>query len=769
MVYYKNKAIRHNMFHINDLRDYDPNRLGDAMPSDLSSLQLLAGRIASIRFSTKTFFLFIFLLFAVVLPNPCSAKDAVQENPSHDLTSAIAKIEPGTAAEKTVLEKIDGGFSTIVNHMASVLFYRIAADQRHYIQLEHEEHYVRKADSQESFSKHNPNGSYPAKTLSEDEIVALGARGQLITAAQGGWYRQGTMGEQKVEYVTIVIDNSSKYIATDPAATRFQKDSGRLSRFDDETLTRTHVDELAQQGRLREDPTLVQQGAKPAYIHSERHGGAPVVVLWLAAGSIFFTFYMRGVNIWGFRHAVEIVRGRYDNPNEPGEVTHFQALSSALSATVGLGNIAGVTIAMAKGGPGAFFWMVMCGLLGMTSKFVECTLGQMYRQVREDGTVLGGPMQYLHVGLKEKGLGTLGMVLSIIFAIMCILASFGGGNMFQANQAGSTVLSMVQKSEINELERINREIKIAAEQVAAGVAGEMDTMIALQQQKQNLQEKMDQMKSVFLPTFGIIFALLVAMVIIGGIKRIGAAASKVVPTMCLMYIAACLFIILKHYARIPDLVMSIFQEAFTPTAFGGGLLGILVIGVQRAAFSNEAGVGSAAIAHSAARTEEPVREGAVALLGPFIDTVVVCSMTALVILITNAWNNDAWIVDQGLAGAALTSVAFENEISWFPYVLAAAVVLFAYSTIVSWSYYGERCWERLFGRSSTIVYKIIYVSCVFVGAISHLGAVLDFSDMMILSMAFPNILGAVILAPTVKRALADYWDRYRAGEFQTFK
>ena len=341
--------------------------------------------------------------------------------------------------------------------------------------------------------------------------------------------------------------------------------------------------------------------------------------------------------------------------------------------------------------------------------------------------------------------------------------------MFQANQAGSTVLSMVQKSEINELERINSEIKIVAEQVAAGVAGEMDTMVALQQQKQNLQEKMDQVKSVFLPTFGIIFALLVAMVIIGGIKRIGAAASKVVPTMCLMYIAACLFIILKHYARIPDLVMSIFQEAFTPTAFGGGLLGILVIGVQRAAFSNEAGVGSAAIAHSAARTDEPVREGAVALLGPFIDTVVVCSMTALVILITNAWNNDAWIVDQGLAGAALTSVAFENEISWFPYVLATAVVLFAYSTIVSWSYYGERCWERLFGRSSTILYKIIYVSCVFVGAISHLGAVLDFSDMMILSMAFPNILGAVILAPTVKRALADYWDRYRAGEFRTFK
>ena len=739
------------------------------MPTDLSLLQPMADRIASIRFSTKTFFLFIFLLFSVVLPNPCSAQEAVPENPTHDLTSAIAKIESGTTAEKTLLEKIDGGFSTIVNQMASVLFYRIAADQRHYIQLAHEEHYVREVDSQKSFSKHNPSGSYPAQTLSENEIVALGARGQLITAAQGGWYRQGTMGEQQVEYITIVIDNSSKYIATDPAATRFQKDSGRLSRFDDEILTRTQVDELAQQGRLREDPELVQQGAKSSYIHRERHGGAPVVVLWLAAGSIFFTLYMGGVNIWGFRHAIEIVRGRYDNPNEPGEVTHFQALSSALSATVGLGNIAGVTIAMAKGGPGAFFWMVMCGLFGMTSKFVECTLGQMYRQVREDGTVLGGPMQYLHVGLKEKGLGTLGMVLSIMFAIMCILASFGGGNMFQANQAGSTMLSMVQKSEINELERINREIKIAAEQVADGVAGEMDTMIGLQQQKQNLQKKMDQMKSVFLPTFGIIFALLVAMVIIGGIKRIGAAASKVVPTMCLMYIAACLFIILKHYARIPDLVMSIFQEAFTPTAFGGGLLGILVIGVQRAAFSNEAGVGSAAIAHSAARTEEPVREGAVALLGPFIDTVVVCSMTALVILITNAWNNDAWIVDQGLAGAALTSVAFENEISWFPYVLATAVVLFAYSTIVSWSYYGERCWERLFGRSSTILYKIIYVSCVFVGAISHLGAVLDFSDMMILSMAFPNILGAVILAPTVKRALADYWDRYRAGEFRTFK
>ncbi|MEO1998972.1 MAG: alanine/glycine:cation symporter family protein [Planctomycetaceae bacterium] len=495
---------------------------------------------------------------------------------------------------------------------------------------------------------------------------------------------------------------------------------------------------------------------------TESVGGAPLVVLWLALGAVFFTLFMRGYNLWGFRHAIEVVRGKFDNPAEPGEVTHFQALASALSATVGLGNIAGVTIAMASGGPGAFFWMVACGLLGMTSKFVECTLGQKYRQVKPDGSVLGGPMQYLHAGLKEMGLGPLGYLLSIIFAVMCILASFGGGNMFQANQSGQQVLSLVQSEDHRQLEKLDGDIK------AAATANDYAALTRLQGQKNDLQRSMKQQERLFKPMFGVFLAVMVGVVIIGGIKRIGAAAEKVVPTMCVIYMAACLYIIGMHAADVPGLLLQIVSEAFTPKAFGGGMLGVLVVGVQRAAFSNEAGVGSAAIAHSAAKTEEPVREGTVALLGPFIDTVVVCTMTALVILITGAWNNEQWLVNQGLKGTTLTSRAFAEEISWFPALLTVAVVLFAYSTLISWSYYGERCWERLFGPRSTVIYKVIYVVAAFVGVLVNLGAVLDFSDMMILSMAFPNIFGLLLLSPGVRRDLTDYWRRYKANEFQTF-
>jgi AGCS family alanine or glycine:cation symporter len=284
-----------------------------------------------------------------------------------------------------------------------------------------------------------------------------------------------------------------------------------------------------------------------------------------------------------------------------------------------------------------------------------------------------------------------------------------------------------------------------------------------------LKDKMQSFGILFKAIFGVLFAASVAVVIIGGIKRIAAAAEKVVPTMCGIYMVACIWIILRHAGEVPAMVGTIFSEAFSPQAFGGGMLGVLVVGVQRAAFSNEAGVGSAAIAHSAAKTEEPVREGIVALLGPFIDTIVVCSMTALVILITGAWDNSQWTGVEGLSGAALTSRAFGAEIEWFPYVLSFAVVMFAYSTIISWSYYGERCWERLFGVRSIIGYRVIYVGCVFIGAVVNLGAVLDFSDMMILSMAFPNVFGVLLLSPQVRRDLLDYWRRYKAGEFKTFK
>lgn len=339
--------------------------------------------------------------------------------------------------------------------------------------------------------------------------------------------------------------------------------------------------------------------------------------------------------------------------------------------------------------------------------------------------------------------------------------------MYQANQSGAVVLATLQKADQDELNTINKEL------AQAETDNNQSQINALTQQKQKLSEKMASFETWFRAGYGIVLAFFVGVVIIGGIRRIGATAEKIVPTMCGIYLITCLYIIFRHTLldpmELPALIASIFTEAFNPQAMGGGLLGVLVIGVQRAAFSNEAGVGSAAIAHSAAKTAEPVREGAVALLGPFIDTIIICSMTALVILITGAWDNEQWLDNEGLKGAALASRAFGNEVEYFPWVLSFAVIMFAYSTIISWSYYGERCWAMLFGFRSTIVYKFLAVCCVFLGAIFHLGAVLDFSDMMILSMAFPNILGAILLAPKVKRDLADYWRRYKAGEFQTYK
>ena len=647
------------------------------------------------------------------------------------------------AKAPTVTERLDRFFAEAVNIMAKGLFFRIGTSDRQYIQFDEKTHYVRAAGSDGDFVEVGGDGS-----LSLAKVKRLYALGELETSPFG----LATMGDAKVDYVTVKGRNG-KYVLVDDLYHLVLPKRELLS--DSDTLTKAEVEAAAAAGLL----ATTESGA---YLQTENVGGAPVVVLWLSLGAIFFTRFMRGYNSWGFRHSSDIVRGVYDDPSEPGEVTHFQALASALSATVGLGNIAGVTIAMTLGGPGAFFWMLACGVFGMASKFVECTLGQKYRQVKEDGTVLGGPMQYLHEGLKELGLGPFGLVLSIVFAVMCILASFGGGNMFQANQSGQQMLAMIQLEDYGKLEAFNVEIKNAAR-------AEDDTKLAqLQVEKEKLQSEMTKLGPVFLPVFGVFLAIMVGIVIIGGIKRIGAAASRIVPTMCILYVIACLYIIVLHAGDVPELVAQIFREAFSPVAFGGGLVGVLVIGVQRAAFSNEAGVGSASIAHSAAKTDEPVREGTVALMGPFIDTVVVCSMTALVILITGAWNNDEWIIEQGRMGTPLTSKAFAQEIWFFPYVLSIAVVLFAYSTIISWSYYGERCWERLFGARSTIVYKTLYVIAVFVGSIVNLGAVLDFSDMMILSMAFPNILGMILLSPKVRRDLVDYWKRYKGGEFQIF-
>lgn len=438
----------------------------------------------------------------------------------------------------------------------------------------------------------------------------------------------------------------------------------------------------------------------------------PIVVVWLVLGALFFTLRMNFINLRGIVHAVQVTRGIYDNPDDPGEISHFQALSSALSATVGLGNIAGVAVAVGAGGPGAIFWMVCAGFLGMSSKFAECTLGQMYRTIDSGGRVLGGPVRYLEHGLKELGLGPLGKVLAVVFAVMCIGGSLGGGNMFQANQSYAAVAEVVPLFEDRAW------------------------------------------------LYGILLAGTVALVIIGGIKSIGKVAGVIVPVMCGVYVLASLWILGAHASEVPAAFRLIINEAFTPDAAYGGAIGVLIIGFQRAAFSNEAGVGSASIAHSAASTDEPVREGIVALLEPFIDTIIVCTMTGLVVVITGAYKGDA-------VGVEMTNEAFRSVISWFPLLLSFAVVMFAFSTMISWSYYGERCWSYLFGNSRVVglAYKGLFLVAVFFGAVFNLGSVLDFSDLMILGMAFPNILGVALLSSKVKKALDDYWQRLKAGRF----
>ncbi len=479
----------------------------------------------------------------------------------------------------------------------------------------------------------------------------------------------------------------------------------------------------------------------------------PIVIIILLLGAIFFTVYFKFINVRMIRTAIKVVKGDYDNIDHhvlngenvhsieghnpdtiavegaEGEVSHFQALTAALSATVGLGNIAGVAIAIAIGGPGATFWMILAGLLGMASKFVECTLGVKYRDVGEDGTVYGGPMYYLTKGLKEKGMAGLGKVLAVFFAIMCVGGSFGGGNMFQANQA----------------------------------AAQFTQLMGIQDSNAGLY-------------FGILMAILVGIVIIGGIKRIGQVTEKVVPFMAVIYVGAALLILGMNFGAIPEAFGLIFDGAFSPGATFGGFIGVLIVGFQRAAFSNEAGVGSAAIAHSAVRTKYPASEGIVALLEPFIDTVIICTMTALVLIITNIKhglfsygnldeaNNVIMNAGGHLGGVDLTSVAFDSAIPHFSIILTIAVILFAFSTMLSWSYYGLQAWKYLFGKGkvSDMSYKIVFLCFIVVGSSASLGAVIGFSDAMIFAMVFPNVIGLVILAPKVKVELKKYLEVIKA-------
>lgn len=489
------------------------------------------------------------------------------------------------------------------------------------------------------------------------------------------------------------------------------------------------------------------------------------VLFPLILGALFFTVYFKFINFSGIWRAIQVVRGKYEDiekhgaemlygedgiangvdinkvdsledhidevsdeitidgdikdtirdESTDGEVSHFQALTAALSATVGLGNISGVAIAVSVGGAGATFWMIVAGFLGMASKFVECTLGVKYRDVGPDGTVYGGPMYYLTKGLRSMGLPGLGKVLAVLFAIFCIGGSFGGGNMFQANQAAQMV--------------------------------------------ENITGGADSFMFGYRWIFGLLMAIFVGIVIIGGIKSIAKVTDKIVPFMVVIYVGAAIWVILANYDLVGSAFGAIIDGAFSPEGVAGGAIGVLVQGFRRAAFSNEAGIGSASIAHSAVRTKYPASEGLVALLEPFVDTVVVCTMTAIVLIITGYVNPE----NAGLADAdaiLLTSDAFGSVISWFPYMLTLAVVMFAFSTMISWSYYGYQAWAYLFGRTmkTEYTYKILFCIFVVVGSAASLGNVIGFSDAMIFSMLVPNMIGIVLLAPKVKKEFTKYMD-----------
>jgi AGCS family alanine or glycine:cation symporter len=439
----------------------------------------------------------------------------------------------------------------------------------------------------------------------------------------------------------------------------------------------------------------------------------PFIVIWLILGSIFFTLRLKFVNIRGFKHSIDLARGKYDDPDAPGMITHFQAMATAVSATVGLGNIAGVAVAISLGGAGATFWMFLAGFFGMSLKFAECTLGVKYRYIDAEGRIFGGPMNYLRYGLEKRNLKHLGKFLAILFAVLGVGASFGGGNMLQSNQA----------------------FKIVSEQIPILQGHGF--------------------------WFGIGFALLVGAVIIGGIKSIAQVTAKVVPVMAILYVVGCLVVIGYHIEYIGGAFLAIIDGAFSAEALKGGFIGVLIIGLQRAAFSSEAGVGSAAIAHSASKTNHPIADGFSSLVEPFIDTMLVCTMTALVLIFTGMHETSS-----GLGGVELTADAFGSVVSWFPSVLAVAVLLFAFSTMVSWSYYGMRSWSFLFGRSKKIelVYKIMYLGFVVLGASVSLGAVLSFADMMILAMSFPNIIGLYIMAPEINADMKIYWQKLKDGK-----
>jgi len=444
----------------------------------------------------------------------------------------------------------------------------------------------------------------------------------------------------------------------------------------------------------------------------------PLIVLWLIFAASFFTFYLGFINLRGFKHAVDIVRGKFSDPNHTGEITHFQALTAAVSGTVGIGNIGAVAVTVSVGGPGAIFWVIMAGFLGMTTKFVECTLGVKYRTLNPDGTVSGGPMYYLRDGLAAKGYTKFGKFLGLFFAASIVIGCLGIGNMFQSNQAYVQLL------------------EVTGGQTQSPLLG-------------------------YGWAVGLAMAILVALIIIGGIKSIANITVKLVPFMVLIYIIGAVIVIGMNAAKLPSAISAIMTGAFSMQGAAGGFLGVMIIGFQRAVFSNEAGLGSAAIAHSAVKTESPVTEGFVALLEPFIDTVIICTLTGLVLV--TCFDTDA-IMNGGISGIELTSAAFESKISWSPVPLSIAAFLFAFSTMLAWAYYGTKGWTYIFGegKGKELTFSLIFCLFIVIGASVQLSAILDFADALIFVMAIPNLIGLYILAPEVKRDLKTYWQSQKS-------
>lgn len=576
-------------------------------------------------------------------------------------------------------------------------------------------------------------------------------------------------------------------------------------------------------------------------------GSFPLILCVMVLGGVFFTFRYGWVNVRLFRHAIDVVRGRYDHPDHPGEVSHFKALTSALSATVGLGNIGGVAVAITMGGPGAVFWMWMTAIFGMSMKFSSCTFAQLYRRVKDDGSVLGGPMIYLKEGIKEKYplLGWLGALAAVVFSVLTIFASFGGGNMYQANQTYQMFVSnfffhdgilgevdgalqVAPSGEANpltvtvnpgEAAVVMQPVEVATPEVSAQIVPPTaqpridlveigtDGTVHVRRGDEAASPAPPAVNRAFLPLAylhlrpdmtaiagtddgtngyiedirapgsldspsawiaflcGLVMAVPVGLVMLGGIKRIGEVTSRLVPSMCLFYCGVCLVILIVNAPAVPGVFLDILRQAFAPDAmFTGGFIGVLVQGMRRAAFSNEAGLGSAAIAHAAAKTDMPVREGVVAMLGPFIDTICVCTMTALAILVTNAH-----AINPALEGVQITALAFAQLGVFLPYFLMVAVFVFAFSTVISWGYYGERATEFLAGERGIPVYRVIYVMIVVVGPTLSLTAVIDFSDFSLLSMAFPNILGMMLISSKVKKLTDKYKEKLASGEMKPLR